>query len=178
MRASRSSSRGYHVVILVQKRRRESRVWARFFQAPHFPPAVAGRLLSSFFLNPRSRGDRLPYGVNLERKARTGRRRGLSCGRFVWMDPRPKTSTTSSTRILGKTMRDAVRNKERWKKHRTPTQDPSGRDGPRPRPSSPRRPRTPRIQPPPRPARIVFCCCVEFHRFSLPSWSQAALKSA
>ena len=83
-----------------------------------------------------------------------------------------------STRILGKTMRDAVRNKERWKRHRTPTQDPSGRDGPRPRPSSPRRPRTPRIQPPPRPARIVFCCCVEFHRFSLPSWSQAALKSA
>ena len=30
-----------------------------------------------------------------------------------------------STRILGETMRDAVRNKERWKRRHTPTQDPS-----------------------------------------------------
>ena len=30
-----------------------------------------------------------------------------------------------STRILGKTMRDAVRNRERWKRSRTPTQYPS-----------------------------------------------------
>ena len=30
-----------------------------------------------------------------------------------------------STGILGKTMRDAVRNKERWKRRRAPTQDPS-----------------------------------------------------
>ena len=30
-----------------------------------------------------------------------------------------------STRILGKTMRDAVRNTERWKGRRTPAQDPS-----------------------------------------------------
>ena len=30
-----------------------------------------------------------------------------------------------STRILGKTMRDAVRNKDRWKRRRAPTQDPS-----------------------------------------------------
>ena len=31
----------------------------------------------------------------------------------------------SSTRILGNTMRYAVRDKERWKRRRTPTQDPS-----------------------------------------------------
>ena len=30
-----------------------------------------------------------------------------------------------STRILGKTMRDVVINKERWKRRRTATQDPS-----------------------------------------------------
>ena len=30
-----------------------------------------------------------------------------------------------STRILGRTMRDAVINKERWERRRTPTQDPS-----------------------------------------------------
>ena len=30
-----------------------------------------------------------------------------------------------STRILARTMRDAVRNKERWKRRRAPTQDPS-----------------------------------------------------
>ena len=30
-----------------------------------------------------------------------------------------------STRILGKAMRDAVRNKEKWKRRRTPTQYPS-----------------------------------------------------
>ena len=30
-----------------------------------------------------------------------------------------------STRILGKSIRDAARNKERWKRRRMPTQDPS-----------------------------------------------------
>ena len=34
-------------------------------------------------------------------------------------------SVRTSTRILGKTMRDVVRNKVRWKRRRAPTQDPS-----------------------------------------------------
>ena len=52
----------------------------------------------------------------------TSRSRGVC--RRAWGAPAEPRATVS-TRILGKTMRDAVRHKERWKRRRTPTQDPS-----------------------------------------------------
>ena len=43
-----------------------------------------------------------------------------------WPSPRAMAKVRAvSTRILGKTMRDAARNKGRWKRRHTPTQDPS-----------------------------------------------------
>ena len=51
--------------------------------------------------------------------------RWLSFGYYTRLPAILAAANAVSTRILGIAMRDAVRNKERWKGCRTPTQDPS-----------------------------------------------------
>ena len=96
---------------------------ARLCRLAHDPASLLDKTVRSKLLSCAHTGNTgCPCGASRRQtahKRRAGQTASPSAG------PARCLRQEVSTRILGETTRDVVRNKQRWKRRRTPTQDPS-----------------------------------------------------